>query len=82
MSMTHGAAELGHTTDSKRRDFRSLRSCWGAFQEWRQRGRSEDELYNLSDRSLMDIGITRGEIEYAASNGHGDRRGLRGGLMR
>jgi uncharacterized protein YjiS (DUF1127 family) len=81
MSMIHGAAELGHTTDSQWRVFRSLRSCWIAFQQWRQRGRSEHELYKLSDRALMDIGMTRGEIEYAAANGPGDRRGLRGGLM-
>ena len=82
MSMTHSAAELGHTTNSHWPVVRSLRNCWLAFQEWGQRGHSEDELYNLSDRALMDIGITRGEIEYAASNGPGEERGQRGGLMR
>ena len=42
----------------------------------------EGELYNLSDRALTDMGITRGDIEYVASNGPGDGRGLRGGLVR
>ena len=73
MSMTHSAAGLGHTTDSTLRVFSSLRSCWVAFQEWRQRGRLGNELYNLSDRTLMDIGMTRGEIEYVVSNRSFDR---------
>ena len=68
MSMTHSASGLEHTTYSTSRIFRSLRSCWGAFREWRQRGRSEDELCSLSDRALMDIGVTRGEIEYVVSS--------------
>ncbi|MBR1210877.1 DUF1127 domain-containing protein [Bradyrhizobium sp. JYMT SZCCT0180] len=62
--MTHSAGGLGHTTDSTSRIISSLRSCWGVFREWRQRGRSEDELCSLSDRALTDIGMTRGEIEY------------------
>ncbi len=67
MSMAHIAAEFGHTTDAKWRVFRSLRSCWVALQKWRQRQRLEEELYTLSDRALMDIGMTRGEIEYVVS---------------
>ncbi|MBR1223883.1 MULTISPECIES: DUF1127 domain-containing protein [unclassified Bradyrhizobium] len=66
--MTHSAGGLGHTADSTSRIFSALRSCWGAFQEWRQRGRSQDELCSLSDRALMDIGMTRGEIEYVVSS--------------
>jgi uncharacterized protein YjiS (DUF1127 family) len=73
MSMIHSAAGLGHTTDSTLPVFNSLGSCWVAFQEWRQRGRLEDELCNLSDRALLDIGMTRGEIEYAVSNTSFDR---------
>jgi uncharacterized protein YjiS (DUF1127 family) len=34
-------------------------------------------LYGLNNRELMDIGITRGEIEYFASNGGIDPRGIR-----
>ncbi|MBR1268466.1 DUF1127 domain-containing protein [Bradyrhizobium sp. AUGA SZCCT0222] len=71
--MTHSAGGLGHTTDSASRIFSSLRSCWGAFQEWRQRGRLGDELCSLSDRALMDIGMTRGEIEYVVSSRSFDR---------
>ncbi|MBR0709415.1 DUF1127 domain-containing protein [Bradyrhizobium liaoningense] len=38
---------------------------WRAFQGWRQRSRVS--LHDLSDRELMDIGLTRGEIGYFAS---------------
>jgi uncharacterized protein YjiS (DUF1127 family) len=34
-------------------------------------------LWNLSDRELMDIGTTRGEIDYVASNRDADPRGIR-----
>jgi len=39
-----------------------LRRYWYAFQERRQRPRVT--LQDLSDRELMDIGLTRGEIDY------------------
>ncbi|WP_445216561.1 hypothetical protein ACKWRH_30700 [Bradyrhizobium sp. Pa8] len=39
-----------------------LRRYWYAFQEWRQRPRVG--LQELSDRELMDIGLTRSEIDY------------------
>ncbi|QDF39217.1 DUF1127 domain-containing protein [Bradyrhizobium symbiodeficiens] len=38
-----------------------LRRYWRAFQEWRPRSRVT--LQGLSDRELMDIGLTRGEID-------------------
>ena len=63
MSTAHSAAGLGRTTDSTQRVSSLLESCLVAFQEWRKRGRLQAELCNLSDRALMDIGITRGEIE-------------------
>ncbi|WP_439398389.1 DUF1127 domain-containing protein [Bradyrhizobium sp. PMVTL-01] len=37
---------------------------WRAFQGWRQRPRVT--LHHLSDRELMDIGLTRGEIDCIA----------------
>ena len=40
-----------------------LRRCWRAFQERRQRQRFRDSLHDLSDRELMDIGLTRAEID-------------------
>ncbi|OAF19760.1 MULTISPECIES: DUF1127 domain-containing protein [Bradyrhizobium] len=39
-----------------------LKRYWRAFQEQRQRSRIT--LQDLSDRELMDIGLTRGEIDY------------------
>jgi uncharacterized protein YjiS (DUF1127 family) len=33
-------------------------------------------LYDLSDRELMDIGATRGEIDYVALNRSIDPRGI------
>ncbi|MBB4368498.1 uncharacterized protein YjiS (DUF1127 family) [Bradyrhizobium sp. cir1] len=37
---------------------------WRTFQGWRRR--SQVTLYDLSDRELMDIGLTRGEIDSIA----------------
>ena len=42
-----------------------------------KRERLRAELYALNNRELMDIGITGGEIEYFASNGGIDPRGIR-----
>ncbi|MCS3731605.1 DUF1127 domain-containing protein [Bradyrhizobium betae] len=39
-----------------------LRRYWRAFQQRRQRSRVT--LQDLNDRELMDIGLTRGEIDY------------------
>ena len=72
-----GAAELKQATRSTQRVFNFLGSCWVAFHQWRKRDRSRTELYGLNDRELMDIGITRGEIDYFASNGGIDPRGIR-----
>ena len=41
-----------------------LRQYWRAFQELRPRARVT--LQDLSDRELMDIGLTRGEIDAIA----------------
>jgi uncharacterized protein YjiS (DUF1127 family) len=76
MNTAHSAAGLGQTTDSKQSVSSFLESCLVAFQEWRKRGRLQAELCNLSDRGLMDIGITRGEIDYVASNRGTDPRGI------
>ncbi|WP_426419337.1 DUF1127 domain-containing protein [Bradyrhizobium genosp. A] len=39
-----------------------LKRYWSAFQQWRQSLRPT--LKDLSDRELMDIGLTRGEIDH------------------
>jgi uncharacterized protein YjiS (DUF1127 family) len=72
-----GAAELKQATRSTQRVSNFLGSCWGAFHQWRKRDRLRTELYSLNDRELMDIGITRGEIDYFASNRGIDPQGIR-----
>jgi uncharacterized protein YjiS (DUF1127 family) len=43
-----------------------LKRYWRAFQDRRQRQSLRATLHDLSDRELMDIGVTRGEIDYIA----------------
>jgi len=43
-----------------------LKGYWRAFQERRQRQRLRVSLHELSDRELMDIGVTRAEIDCIA----------------
>jgi uncharacterized protein YjiS (DUF1127 family) len=80
MNTTFSTTGLAQTTASTRRVFSPFslsRIYWGAFQEWRKerrkRQRERAELYRLNDRELMDIGMTRGEIEYVVSNRSFDR---------
>ncbi|MBH5387495.1 DUF1127 domain-containing protein [Bradyrhizobium diversitatis] len=54
-----------------------LEKYWDAFQEWRKRERLRTRLCRLSEKELRDIGITRGEIDYVASNRAIDPRGVR-----
>jgi uncharacterized protein YjiS (DUF1127 family) len=77
MSTTYGATGLGQTAVSTRRASSFIWRYWDAFQERRKRQRLRATLYDLSDRELMDIGTTRGEIEYVASNRGIDPRGAR-----
>ena len=44
-----------------------LKGYWRAFQEQRQRQKLRAGLHNLSDRELMDIGVTRAEIDCIAA---------------
>jgi uncharacterized protein YjiS (DUF1127 family) len=74
MSTIQGTTELGPAT-AKRQVYSPLEAYWNAFQEWRKRERLRTELYRLTDSELMDIGITRGEIDYVASNRIADPRG-------
>jgi uncharacterized protein YjiS (DUF1127 family) len=45
-----------------------LKGYWRAFQERRQRERSRGSLYDLSERALMDIGLTPGDIDYIVAH--------------
>ena len=56
-----------------------LKRYWRAFQERYQRQRLRVSLRDLSDRELMDIGLTRTEIDYIAAHRALDR--LRDGMM-
>ena len=75
MNTAHGATRLGQTTASTRRLCIAFENFWGAFQEWRKWERLRADFCNRSDRELMDIGITRGEIDYVASNRLNDPQG-------
>ncbi|NPV22635.1 DUF1127 domain-containing protein [Bradyrhizobium aeschynomenes] len=41
--------------------------CWRVIQAWRRREYVRTSLYELSERELTDIGITRAEIEHIAA---------------
>jgi uncharacterized protein YjiS (DUF1127 family) len=77
MSTTYGATGLGQTAASTPRVSSFFKRYWGAFQERRKRQTLRANLCNLSDRELMDIGTTRGEIDYVAWNRSIDPRGVR-----
>jgi uncharacterized protein YjiS (DUF1127 family) len=77
MSTTYSTTNLAQTTASTPRVSSTFKTFWGAFQEWRKWERLRVGLCKLSDRELMDIGITRGEIDYVASSRDTDPRGIR-----
>ena len=62
MSTIHGITELGPAT---------AKTYWNTFLEWRKLDRLRTQLCHLTDSELADIGITRGDIDYAVS--HRDR---------
>ncbi|UWU74713.1 DUF1127 domain-containing protein [Bradyrhizobium huanghuaihaiense] len=77
MSTIYQTTGLVQTGVSQRRSVSAFKNCWTAFQEWRKWERLRRDLCNLSDRELMDIGITYGEIDYVASHRDTDPRGIR-----
>jgi uncharacterized protein YjiS (DUF1127 family) len=77
MSTTYGATGWRPAVTSFRRITSFFKRSWGACQERRERQRLRLALCDLSDRELMDIGTTRGEIDYVASNRGIDPRGVR-----
>ena len=76
MSTINGTTELA-PANAKRQVYSPLETYWNAFQEWRKRERLRTQLCRLTDSELVDIGITRGEIDYVASNPGIDPRGIR-----
>ena len=79
MSSTHGITWLERTSVSTRHVSSFIWKYWDAFQERRERQKLRATLSNLSDTELMDIGTTRGEIDYVASQRGIDPRGIRSG---
>ena len=72
MSITHGTTRVERTSVSTWHVASFIWRYLGAFQERRERQRLCATLSNLSDRELMDIGTTRGEIDYVASGMRSD----------
>ena len=66
MSTTHGTTELEQATP-RPQVYSPLEAWWDAFQLWRKRERRRAELCRLTDSELMDIGITRGEIDHVSN---------------
>ena len=66
--LARATTELGQTIALTQHVFRLFKIYWATFQERRKRERARADLYNLSDKELKDIGITRGEIDYITSN--------------
>ena len=77
MSTAHGATWLEQTSASTRQVSSLFWGYWGTFKERRERQRLRAALSDLTDRELKDIGTTRGEIDYVASNRGIDPRGIR-----
>jgi len=67
MSTIQTSTELRPAT-AKRQIYSPLEAYWNTFQEWRKREKLRTELCRLTDSELADIGITRGEIDYVASD--------------
>ncbi|MBR0908269.1 DUF1127 domain-containing protein [Bradyrhizobium liaoningense] len=77
MSITYGATGFGKTAAASTRRVSSFfNRYWGALLERRERQRVRAALCDLSDWELKDIGTTRGEIDYVASNRGTDPRGI------
>jgi len=64
MSTTYSAIGWERRLASARRVVSFLERLWDTLQERRNRERLRADLSDLSDRELMDIGISRGEIDY------------------
>ena len=79
MSTTHGTTWLERKSVSTRHVSSFIWKYWDAFQERCERQKLRATLSDLSDRELMDIGTTRGEIDYVASHRGIDPRGIRSG---
>jgi uncharacterized protein YjiS (DUF1127 family) len=76
MGVINSTTELADAC-AKRQTYSPLETFWSAFQVWRKHEKLRTELCRLTDNELADIGITRGEIDYVASNQRLDSRRIR-----
>jgi uncharacterized protein YjiS (DUF1127 family) len=79
MSTICSTTWLERTSASARYASSLIWRCWDAFQERRDRQKLRSALSDLSDRELMDIGTTRGEIDFVVSNRGIDQRNIQTG---
>jgi uncharacterized protein YjiS (DUF1127 family) len=73
---THSTVKLAHPA-STHHVFGLFNRYRDFFRERRQRARLQATLSGLDNRELQDIGISRGEIDYVASNRSFDPRHIR-----
>jgi uncharacterized protein YjiS (DUF1127 family) len=76
MDAIYNLVEFTQTMVSARLGLTFLKRSWRALLEWREGCTLRARLYDLSDRELRDIGITRGEVEHVAANRSKDRRSV------
>jgi uncharacterized protein YjiS (DUF1127 family) len=81
VSTTYSTTWLERTSASTRYASSLIWKYWDAYQERRDRRKLRSALSDLSDRELIDIGTTRGEIDYVVSNRDIDPRGIRSGMI-
>ena len=79
MDAIYNLVEVTQTMVSARLGLSFWKRYWSARLERRERQKLRAVLEDLSNRELMDIGTTRGEIDYVASHRGIDPRGIRSG---
>ena len=75
--------DMAYKASGSRQTFAPIRlglslfgNCRASLLEWHERREIRARLFDLSDRELHDIGISRGEIDYVASNRDTDPRDI------
>ena len=76
MDTTYKVSASKQTFSPTRLGLSLFANCRAALLEWHERQGIRARLLDLNDRELHDIGISRGEIDYVASNRDIDPRGI------
>ena len=77
MSTIYVTTALGRTATPMLRALSLFETCLNMLYEWQRRNALRGAMYNLSDRELQDVGMTRGEIDYVTRSRFVDPRGAR-----